>query len=66
MCWRGQIIDEKGISMNRIVFMSENKRMFHFINIIGKISGFSYSSIYSSIYNSILQFLSSLDIQCFL
>lgn len=34
MCWRGQIIDEKGISMNRIVFMSENRRIIEQITAV--------------------------------
>ncbi len=34
MCWRSQIIDEKGISMNRIAFVSENRRMIEQITAI--------------------------------
>lgn len=34
MCWRGQIIDEKGIRMNRIVFMSENRRIIEQITAV--------------------------------
>lgn len=34
MRWRGQIIDEKGISMNRIVFMSENRRIIEQITAV--------------------------------
>ena len=34
MCWRGQIIDEKGIRMNRIVFMSENRRLIEQITAV--------------------------------
>lgn len=34
MCWRGQIIDEKGISMNRIVFVSENRRIIEQITAV--------------------------------